>query len=61
MVASAQAIQQLQTTAATAPAAPRAAGVVGTVLECAKLAAEIAWDELFDRSKVPALIDDRII
>jgi hypothetical protein len=55
MVASAQAIQQLQTTAATAPAAPRAAGVVGTVLECAKLAAEIAWDELFDCSKVPAL------
>jgi hypothetical protein len=56
MVASTQAIQELQNPAAAAAAAtPRVAGVVGTILDCAKLAAQIAWDELFDRAKVPAL------
>jgi hypothetical protein len=61
MVASAQAIQQLQNSKALPAASPAATvatpagGVVGTVLDCAKLAAEIAWDELFDRAKVPAL------
>jgi Calcineurin-like phosphoesterase len=55
MVASVQAIQELQNTPASAPAIPRAASPVGTVLDCAKLAAEIAWDEIFNRTKVPAL------
>jgi hypothetical protein len=55
MVASAQAIQQLQNAPATSPGIPRAAGIAGTIPECAKLAAEIAWAELFDTAKVPAL------
>ncbi len=41
------------TGAAAAPSA--VGGVVVTALECAKLVAEIAWDELFHRDKVPAL------
>jgi hypothetical protein len=55
MVASAQAIQQLQNAPPSAPATARGAGPVGTILECAKLAAEIAWDEMFNPNKVPAL------
>ena len=53
MVASTEAIRELQNP--TPAATVRFAGPVGTILECAKLAAEIAWDELFDRAKVPAL------
>jgi len=55
MVAAAQAIKELQSAPKSAALAPRVAGPVGTILDCAKLAAEIAWDELFDRAKVPAL------
>jgi Calcineurin-like phosphoesterase len=51
MVASVQAMQGMQ----SGPPAQPAASVAGTVLECAKLAAEIAWDDLFDQAKVPAL------
>jgi hypothetical protein len=57
MLASVEAMRQMQTPPATAEAAvaPQVAGIAGTALECAKLAAQIAWDELFDKAKVPAL------
>ncbi len=50
----AQAIQQKQNPTLS-PASVPLAGVVGTVVDCAKLAVEIAWDEIFDKAKVPAL------
>ncbi len=55
MAATVQAIQQKQNPAAASAAAAPRATVVGTVLDCAKLVVEIAWDEIFDRAKVPAL------
>ncbi len=55
MLAAGQAIQQLQNPPGSSAATPLAAGVAGTVLDCAKLVARIAWDELFDRAKVRAL------
>jgi hypothetical protein len=56
MKAATQAMDELQSAPASAPAAPaRAAGAAGTVVDCAKLVAEIAKDELVDRAKVPAL------
>jgi hypothetical protein len=55
MVASAQAMQQLQNGPAAVVESAQPASLAGTVLDCAKLAAEIAWDELFDHAKVPAL------
>jgi hypothetical protein len=52
MVAAGQAMQQMQNAPASPAATPLAAG---PIFDCAKLVAEIAWDELFDRAKVPAL------
>src|SRR5580658_4902847 len=49
MIASNQAMNQLQSTPATVPQLTAAAAGVGNdILQCAKLAAEIAWDEVFD-------------
>jgi hypothetical protein len=52
MAASVQAMQAFQNPPASA-AQPRS--VVGTVLDCAKIIVEIAWDELFAKDKVAAL------
>ncbi len=53
MLATVQAIQEMQNPAV--PGAIRADSTGGTILDCAKLYVEIAWDELFARSKVAAL------
>jgi hypothetical protein len=55
MVAATQAIEELQSPPVIGVVNRRAESAAGTILDCAKLAAEIAWDELFDRAKVPAL------
>jgi hypothetical protein len=56
MVASTQAIQQMQGPLAFGPAvSAQAAGVTDDILKCAKLVVEIAWDELFAPAKVAAL------
>ncbi len=55
MLASMQAIKEIQNPGTPGQFAARAAGPVGTIIDCAKLFAQIAWAELFDRAKVPAL------
>jgi hypothetical protein len=55
MAASVKAISELQKGAVGGLSLTPRSGVVTGVLDCAKLAAEIAWDELFAPEKVPAL------
>lgn len=55
MLAAVQAMQELQAPVASAPIAAHSAGPISTIAECAKLAAQIAWAELFDHAKVPGL------
>lgn len=65
MQAAVQAMQQMQTQPSTpaqaaGPVAAPQATVIGTVADCAKLVAEIAWDEVFDHSKVAALKNELV-
>jgi hypothetical protein len=55
MAASLQAMNELIDPRAPGQFAARAAGPLGTIVDCAKLYAQIAWDELFNRANVPAL------
>jgi hypothetical protein len=55
MVASNQAIQELQNAPPAGAVTAHAPGIVGTVVDCAKLYVQIAWYELFDRSKAADL------
>ena len=55
MLASVQAIQHLQNSSLPGALSPYTPGVVGTVFDCAKLYAQIAWDTLFNPSRVAAL------